>query len=326
MVNNQLKTRTYISPVQDRINQVERRMREVTNGYNPELKVALDHLLSSGGKRVRPTAAILTGEMLGADPEKIISLAAAIELLHTATLVHDDLIDGSRLRRGFPTLNAQWTPAATVLTGDFIFACAARLAAETESVELMRIFAQTLSTIVNGEVTQLFSRSSSIYYEDYLERIYAKTASLFELATMAAAMLSPLSGETIDPAQRFGYGIGMAFQIIDDVLDFTGVQDAVGKPVANDLRQGLITLPTIYYYRSHPDDPDLNKLLNGLLIADKRITNMADAIQNSDAIQQSISKAESFIIQALDALEELPHTDERGLLEELANYIVNRQH
>jgi geranylgeranyl pyrophosphate synthase len=215
-------------------------MRDVTNGHHPNLGVALDHLLSSGGKRIRPALALLTGEMLGAERNKIISLAAAIELLHTATLVHDDLIDGALLRRGIPTLNAQWTPGATVLTGDFIFACAAKLASETESADLICLFAETLATIVNGEITQMFPRLSGDYFEEYFNRIYAKTASLFELATIAPAILSPLRETSADAAKQFGYGIGMAFQIIDDVLDFTGKQTAVGKPVANDLRQGLI--------------------------------------------------------------------------------------
>ena len=192
-------------------------MRDVTNGHHPDLGAALDHLLSSGGKRIRPAVALLTGEMLGAERDKVISLAAAIELLHTATLVHDDLIDGALLRRGIPTLNAQWTPGATVLTGDFIFACAAKLAAETKSVDLIHIFAETLATIVNGEITQMFPRLSDDYYQEYLSRIYAKTASLFELATIAPAILSPMGETTTDAAQRFGYGIGMAFQIIDDI-------------------------------------------------------------------------------------------------------------
>src|SRR3990170_2418606 len=144
-------------------------MRAESNGHHPDLGAALDHLLSSGGKRVRPAVALLTGGMLGADPGRLIILAAAIELLHTATLVHDDLIDGALLRRGMPTLNAHWTPAATVLTGDFIFARAARLAAETASVEVMRAFAETLSVIVNGEITQMFDHRGIPTRENYFQ-------------------------------------------------------------------------------------------------------------------------------------------------------------
>ncbi|MBE0411422.1 MAG: polyprenyl synthetase family protein, partial [Anaerolineales bacterium] len=196
---------------------------------HPDLSAALDHLLSSGGKRIRPTIALLTGGMLGAEPEKLITLASAIELLHTATLVHDDLIDGALLRRGIPTLNAKWSPAATILTGDFIFARAAKLAAETNSVEVMHLFADTLSIIVNGEITQLLANNSPINRQTYFERIHAKTASMFELATTAAAILSQTEKEIIKCLNVFGYEIGMAFQIVDDILDFTGTEKELGK-------------------------------------------------------------------------------------------------
>ncbi|MBE9475140.1 MAG: polyprenyl synthetase family protein [Chloroflexi bacterium] len=320
-----MTTATFYTPVQNSILQVETRMRDVTNGHHPDLGAALEHLLSSGGKRVRPAVALLTGAMLGADDEKIISLAASIELLHTATLVHDDLIDGALLRRGFPTLNAQWTPGATVLTGDFIFACAAKLAAQTDSVELMHLFAETLATIVNGEITQMFPRQDDGYYDEYLKRIYAKTGSLFVLATTAPAILSSIRESTFDTAQRFGYGIGMAFQITDDVLDFTGKQSSVGKPVASDLRQGLVTLPTIYYREKNPDDQNLDIILCGKNIKNENLNQLVGAIQSSGAIERSMNKARQFVNQALEALDELPLTAERRALENLANYIVDRR-
>lgn len=324
MVNNQLTTSTFYTPVQDSIRQVENRMYNVTNGHHPDLKAALEHIISSGGKRIRPAVTILTGDMLGADRNKIISLAAAIELLHTATLIHDDLIDGALLRRGNPTLNAQWTPGATVLTGDFVFACAAVLASETEKVELMRVFAETLSTIVSGEITQMFSKHGENLHKEYLERIYAKTASLFVLATTAPAILSPIREETFDAAQRFGYGIGMAFQIVDDVLDFTGDQVSVGKPVANDLRQGLITLPTIHYFKMHPEDLDLKLVLGGEKIDDVNFNHLITKIQASGAIEKSMQEADRFVEQGLESLRELPRTPENKALEELAGYILNR--
>lgn len=324
MVNKQITSATFYTPVQDSIGLVETRMRDITNGHHPDLVFALDHLLSSGGKRIRPVVTLLTGDMLGADQEKVVSLAAAVELLHTATLVHDDLIDGALLRRGIPTLNSQWTPGATVLTGDFIFACAAKLASETDSVELMRNFAETLATIVNGEITQMFPRANENYHEEYLSRIYAKTASLFEMATTAPAILSPFRETTYDAAQRFGFGIGMAFQIIDDVLDFTGNQDAVGKPVANDLRQRLITLPTIYFIDSHPDEPTLQMIINGENIDNNQLNKLVASIQESGAIEKSVATARQYCDQALDALDELPFTAEHQALVNLSNYIIDR--
>ena len=319
-----MTTATFFIPVQERIRQVEARMRAESNGHHPDLGAALDHLLASGGKRVRPAVALLTGGMLDADPDRLITLAAAIELLHTATLVHDDLIDGALLRRGIPTLNSQWTPAATVLTGDFIFARAAKLAAETDSVEVMRLFSETLSTIVNGEITQMFSNRIVPDREDYFQRIYSKTASMFELATSAAAVLSPEVDEAMEGVRAYGYEIGMAFQVIDDVLDFTGEQDTVGKPVANDLRQGLITLPTIIYMDSHPNDPDVEFLQSGNHYDEARLARLTTAIRQSQAIPEAVAEARQFVDRGLDALADLPRTPERQALEELANYIVRR--
>jgi geranylgeranyl pyrophosphate synthase len=319
-----LTTATFYTPVQEEIREVETKMREVAQDHHPDLGAAVNHLLASGGKRIRPAVALLTGSMLGADPEKIVSLAASIELLHTATLVHDDLIDGAFLRRGIPTLNVKWTPGATVLTGDFIFACAAKLAAQTDSVELMYKFADTLATIVNGEITQMFSRDAGYFYEEYLNRIYAKTGSLFVLATTAPSILSPIRDSTYESAKQFGYGIGMAFQIIDDVLDFTGQPSSVGKPVANDLRQGLITLPVIYYLEDNPDDPNLVGILNQESLSENRLGQLVSAIQSSGAIERSIDQAREFSNQALDALGKLPFTPEHEALEDLTRYIVNR--
>ena len=158
-----LETVNFFDYVHEQISLVEDRMREQSNGHHPDLEMALHHLLNSGGKRIRPTVALLVGGMLGAKREHVVTLAAAVELLHTATLVHDDVIDGSLLRRGSPTLNARWSPGATILTGDFIFARAAKLAAETESIDVMKLFAKTLSVITpyppvgDDNVRQFFS-------------------------------------------------------------------------------------------------------------------------------------------------------------------------
>lgn len=314
----------FIAPIQERIQLVEEKMRSQSYGYHPALGEALEHLLSSGGKRVRPAVALLTGGMYGADAERLVTLGAAIELLHTATLVHDDLIDGALFRRGIATLNARWSPAATVLTGDYVFARAAKLAAETNSIEVMRLFAETLAIIVNGEITQMFTSKSLISREDYYQRIYAKTASMFELATAAAALLSPVDEAVVRAARQFGYQIGMAFQIVDDVLDFTGEQETIGKPVASDLRQGLITLPTLYYFEAHPDDPDIQLILNGQLYNEERLDRLISAIRQSGSIERSLEEAQTFISKALNALKEQPDCPERHALEDLANYIVNR--
>jgi len=320
-----LSTVTFTTLVQEQIKLVEERIRAQADDNHPDLRAALEHLLSSGGKRVRPTVVLLVGNMLGGEEEKLVTVGAAIELLHTATLVHDDLIDGSLLRRGMPTLNARWSPAATVLTGDFLFARAAKLAAEADHLPLMKLFADTLATIVNGELTQLFTSRGLINRKNYYQRIYAKTASLFEMSALAGALVSPVDEATVEAMRVFGYETGMAFQIVDDILDFTGDQLAVGKPLGSDLLQGLVTLPAIYYAEANPDDPDVKLLSEGGWGNQDRMERLVNAIRKSDAIQKSMREAEDYIKRALEKLIPLHPGIERSALEDLARYIIDRR-
>ncbi len=315
----------FTAPIEDRLGLVEERIRAQADGHHTAVGAALHRLLSSGGKRIRVIVTLLTGKMLGGDPDKLVTLAAAIESLHTATLVHDDLIDGAMIRRGIPTLNAQWSPAATVLTGDFIFSKAAKLAAETGSVDVMRVFAETLAIIVNGEITQLFSSKWIANRENYYRRIYAKTASLFEASTTTAAILSGAAENKRGAMKEFGYDIGMAFQIIDDILDFTSEQTTMGKPVASDLRQGLITLPVLYYLENNPGDTDMKKILESNFCDENCLNRLLVSIRESGAIKLSHDEARQYVEKGLNLLMKMPETKERKALEDLAAYIVNRE-
>ena len=317
---------TFFTSVQDQLQFVEQRIREQAGeDHHPDLRSALEHLLSAGGKRIRPTLGLLVGNMLGAPEEKLITLGASVELLHTATLVHDDLIDGALLRRGMPTLNARWSPAATVLTGDFLFARAAKLAAETDHLPLMKLFADTLATIVNGELTQMFSARGIIERDNYYQRIYAKTASLFEMAALAASMVATEDEEMRESMRVFGYEVGMAFQIVDDILDFTGEQSAVGKPIGSDLLNGLVTLPAIYFAETYPNNEDILSLPEGGWKGTERVQRLVDSIRQSPAIQQAMQEARQAVGRALQALSNAPNSPEREALEHLAKFIVDRK-
>jgi geranylgeranyl pyrophosphate synthase len=300
-------------------------MRIQADDTHADLRAALEHLLAAGGKRIRPTLGLLVGNMLGAPLEKLVTLGAAVELLHTATLVHDDLIDGSLLRRGMATLNARWSPPATVLTGDFLFARAAKLAAETDNLALMKLFSETLATIVNGELTQMFTSRGLINRDNYYKRIYAKTASLFEMTSRAASMVSPADEDKIEAMRDFGYQIGMAFQIVDDILDFNGEQAAVGKPLGSDLLNGLVTLPAIYYAEANPEDEDIMSLPNGSWTNNENMTRLVDNIRASDATKKAMFEADRHIDRALARLDTMESCAEHDALENLAKYIVDRK-
>lgn len=317
-------TTTFFDLVRDRMPAVEAAMRKSSSDHNPHLAEVVDQLIASGGKRVRPALVLLSGEMLEAPRDRTVTLAAAIEMLHTATLVHDDLIDGASLRRGTPTVNSQWPAGATVLTGDYVFARAASLAARTRSLEVMECFADTLMTIVNGEINQLFQTDRAATRRDYLARIYAKTGSLFELACRGPGLLANCSPEELRVISHFGYQVGMAFQIVDDILDFTGDQERVGKPVASDLRQGLVTLPTLIYLETASDTVDLKAWLDGAGLPEGNLEAIIARIRNSRAIEASLAEAGELIDQAVASLETFPDSSSRQGLRDLARYVVRR--
>lgn len=325
MVGQVIQQVNFMEPIRDLLVHVNDIMRRQAKDRQSDLEQAIEHLLSSGGKRIRPAVALLCGNMLGGPNENLVTLAAAIELLHTATLVHDDLIDGALFRRGNATINSQWTPAATVLTGDFIFACAANLAAETNSVMVMKLFAETLAVIVNGEITQLFNKVGLPTMQDYEKRIYAKTASMFELASAAAAVLSPVDEFQVYEMHAFGKNLGMAFQIVDDILDFTGEFEAVGKPVGSDLRQGIITLPAIYFAEEHPDFPVVKKIISDQMMDNGDIESIVQAIRTSGAIEKSMHHAKEYIQSSKDILAHFPEGIYKQSLDGLLDFIVGRR-
>jgi len=312
--------------VQAQLPEVEERMRRVADGYHPELAYTLEQLLNSGGKRVRPTVTLLVAGMLNAPHKHAVTVAAAVEMLHTATLVHDDLIDGATLRRGEPTLNAVWNSAATILAGDFLFSQAAWLGSQAESVEVMQMFAKTLSIIVNGEVNQIFTRNTFPTREEYNQRIYAKTASMFELAAKAPAHLAGVYTQYGELLNTYGNSIGMAFQVVDDVLDFSSDESTLGKPAASDLRHGLFTLPTLYYLEGQPEDDRVKVLLEGDTLEEARMGELIEDIRRSGAVQQAHEEAHRYVRLAHDALQSLPACAERDALGDLAEYVVQRLH
>lgn len=311
--------------IADDLKQVDAKMQATGEVFMP-LASAINLLLSSGGKRLRPALALLASKLYPAvEPERVVSLAAAVEMLHSATLVHDDVIDGSLLRRGQATLNASWSQGATILAGDFVFARAAYFAAETDSIRVMKIFSQTLMTIVEGELRQLYAlRNWSQPKDAYYQRIYGKTAALFAAATESAAVLGGAPEAEIALLRDYGYHVGMAFQIMDDILDFIGDADKIGKPVGGDLRQGTVTLPVFYYLQTHPEALQVmqasgnghgNGDLLGQLVAE---------IAQSPAIAATRQEAVQFIETAKACLDSWPSSIYRQALLDLADYVVAR--
>ena len=329
-----MNTIPLFEPLEAELEQVERKLREPAHPEYPQLTAVLSSLLDSGGKRLRPALALLAGRFYSTDMDKLVPLAASVEMLHTATLVHDDLIDGALMRRGQTTVNAQWSTGATVLTGDYLFARAAAFAAETGDVRVMAIFADTLMTICSGELRQIFDRHNVPHlvteqaWEDALDqydrRIHAKTASLFAAATEAASVLGGAPEAEQTALQEYGRLLGTGFQIVDDVLDFQGNQKILGKPVASDLREGIVTLPVLYFLREYPDDERVAAVVRDG--GDEALVQeVVAAIREAGAVDQALDRARRFVTQSKAALSILPEGDTRNILRDLADYSVSRQ-
>ncbi len=304
-------------------------MEQAASEASGPLRDAILYLVQSGGKRLRPALTIAAGKSYPVDEAKLIYLATAVELLHTATLVHDDVIDGALLRRGNPTLNARWNVGATVLAGDYIFAKAAVYSTLTDHPAVVRLFAHTLSIICNGELVQMFK-----YYdldqtkEEYYDRIYAKTASLFSASTELGAMLAGAPEEERLAWREFGYYLGMAFQIVDDVLDFIGDERVLGKPVGSDLRQGTITLPIFYYLERGGDPLVITRVFNERDEEAKgeALKEAIEAVRTSGAVRDALDEAGEFVQKALAILTRVPHTPYREALQQITTYVVERTH
>lgn len=312
--------------VAEDIKKVEEKMRSGVAERYQDLQAVIDYLMDAGGKRLRPTLTLMAANFYPVDQDKSYSLAAAVELLHTATLVHDDLIDNSLFRRGLPTLNASWSPGATILTGDYLFARSAGLAAETENVRIVTIFSQTLMTIVGGELQQLFHDGHGTVptREEYNQRIYSKTASLFAAGTQTGGILCGAPENEIQALHDYGYHLGMAFQIVDDILDFQGDEDLIGKPVANDLRIGIATLPVMLFDEQQPNHPTVMKAVRRERVDDEEMLALVEAIRASGAVDAAMAEARRFARQAQANLEDLPDTPYRQAMYGLAEYAVAR--
>ncbi len=286
----------------------------------------MQQLLTAGGKRLRPAVAILASQFYDAPKDKVTSLAAAVEMLHTATLVHDDMIDRAATRRGRPTLNSRWSNEATVLTGDYMFAVSASLAAETDSVPVVQIFAQALMTICNGELHQLLSgKQWPPSREAYYQRIYSKTASLFAAAAEAGATLSTATPEHVQKIRTWGRCLGMAFQIVDDVLDCVGEPDQLGKPVGSDLQQGVITLPVLCYLETASGSGVADQIRQVALGQSDAVESVLEGIVSSGAAEQALQEAANLAEEGQRALDDLPDGQSKGILRQLSEYIVERR-
>lgn len=308
---------------------VERQIKSVTEVDFPDLAELLKHILL-GGKAIRPALTFLSAKFYNYNLDLLLPMATSVELMHTSTLVHDDAIDKSAVRRGRPTVNSLWGEDRAVLLGDYLFAKAGEFAALTGNLRVIRLFSQTLQIISSGELKQTFDAFNlEQSRRRYFERITGKTASLFSLSTQSGAILSQAPEESVQALNRYGTNLGIAFQVVDDLLDFTGTERELGKPVGSDLAQGTLTLPAMLLLEQYAEDNPVRELFNNPDMPDTdkqaRIKRAIDMVGSSSVGPECYKVASDYCAQARRELESLPAGPARKTLAEIADFVVSRK-
>ncbi len=315
--------------VQGDLAKVESQIKTVTEVDFPGLAELLKHILL-GGKAVRPALIFLSARFYKYDLDLLLPMATCVELMHTSTLVHDDAIDKSAVRRGRPTVNSLWGVDRAVLLGDYLFAKAGEFAALTGNLRVIRLFSQTLQIISSGELKQTFDAFNlEQSRERYFERITGKTASLFALSTQSGAILSQAPEASIQALKGYGTNLGIAFQVVDDLLDFTGTEAELGKPVGSDLAQGTLTLPAMLLLEQYPEDNPVRELFSNRDMPEAarqgKIKRAIDMVGNSSVEPECYKIASDYCDKARRELESLPASPVRKTLVEIADFVVSRK-
>lgn len=291
------------------------------------IKQIIEYVLTCGGKRVRPLVLILSSHALSYHHHKHIDLAAVIELIHTATLLHDDVVDSSTLRRGHKTAHTIWGNQASVLVGDFLYSRAFQIVVDLKNDTILDLFAKATHYIAEGEIMQLVNCNNPDTTENfYFEIIQRKTAKLFEMAAQLGAILATTSEAAINAFKDFGRNLGLAYQLIDDVLDYSKSAEQTGKNIGQDITEGKATLPFIYAMQK-AKGADLKLLRNAISKGStKHLDTIIQLIQSSDALKNTTNAAKEHIIKAKEALTYVPQSEYRGALEQLSDFVVSREY
>lgn len=316
---------TLFSPVDADLRLMTENLKNLIGARHPILYAAAEHLFGAKGKRVRPAIVLLVSRatMLERDiTSRHRRLAEITEMIHTASLVHDDVVDEAELRRGVPTVHSSFGNRIAVLAGDFLFAQSSWYLANLDSLEVVKLLSQVIMDLAEGEIQQGLNRfSADLSIEAYLEKSYYKTASLIANSSKAAAVLSEVPKEVAEQMYDYGRHLGLAFQIVDDLLDFTGSTEELGKPAGSDLRSGNLTAPVLYALE---EKPYLNGLIEREFAQPGDLEQAIALIQDSQGLKRSRELAEQHAQSAVKCLESLPPSASREALTNLTDYVLRR--
>lgn len=292
---------------------------------NPELTEMCQYVISSGGKRLRPALCIMSyGAVGGKDMMKSVKVGAAFEIIHSATLVHDDINDQGEIRRGRKTLHKEYTVSKAIIAGDYMFAMGFRLLA-AEAPQIVDYIVDASASMGAGEFVQKdFEHASSVTEDDYIEIITGKTAKLFEASSKSGAAVANADGAMLEALGNFSHYIGLAFQIVDDTLDVTGDPHNTGKAVGTDLIEGKPTLPVIYAMQDPDKGPRLIELFEKADVTTDDVAEALELIRSTDSVDRCLSKAREYVDEAVGYMDSVPDSIYKDALLDLASYIVRR--
>ncbi len=321
-----MKLTDIYQPVEEDLAAVQAELQLISQVENPWLNNLLEYSLKGGGKKIRPILTLLSGKPYNYSIDRLMPMAMAVELMHMATLVHDDTIDNSTVRWGRPTINKLWGTEQAVLLGDYLFAQAGELVGRTDNLYVIKLLSRTLMIITSGEIAQSHSAFNlDQTREHYLHRIASKTAALFILSTESGAILCGAPEEGAKIMREYGRNLGIAFQIVDDILDFIGTEEEMGKPVGSDLSQGTLTLPAMLLLERSPGEDNPVRKLFQARGGNQYITQAIEQVRNSPIIEECFKVATEYCDRACQQLERLPDSESRSSLYGLAEFIINRR-
>jgi len=313
------------SPVEADLTLLTDNLKGLIGARHPILSAAAEHLFGAGGKRLRPAIVLLLAR--ATLPQQDIPtphrrLAEITEMIHTASLVHDDVVDEASVRRGVPTVHSSFGNRIAVLAGDFLFAQASWYLANLDNLRVVKLLSQVIMDLAEGEIQQGLNRfDTGLSIDAYLDKSYYKTASLIANSAKAAGVLSNLSESTIDDLYHYGRHLGLAFQIVDDILDFTSTDEVLGKPACSDLKSGNLTAPALYAMEEHPF---LITLIEREFSESQDFEQAIRLIHDSAGIERARNLATHHARSAVDRLQELPASESRQSLQELTDYVLRR--
>lgn len=306
---------------------IEKEMEMTLLARQPVLLQASRHLLKAGGKRLRPVFVLLAGKFGDYDIHNIKEVAVSLELIHTATLVHDDVIDDADVRRGKPTIKAKWNNQTAMYTGDYILAKALERITLIQQPEAHQVLAKTIREVTIGEIEQIRDQYDwDQNLRNYLRRIKRKTALLISVSCHLGALVSGVLKEEQHHLARFGYYAGMSFQITDDILDFISTKEKLGKPAGGDLKQGNVTLPTLFLLANPSLKNEIIDRFNHENISEEDLKEVINLVKSSGAIEYSERVSHAYLEKAKRELAFLPKSNERESLEKIADYIGTRNY